>query len=77
MSWIFIREPAPTAPPVQPVFTSQTRAPWRVILSPSISAYRPGGNGMNGAPKQVLNVAFGSVTPFSVPASFAVYPERK
>ena len=32
---------------------------------------------MNGAPKQVLNVAWGSVTPFSVPATLAVYPERK
>ena len=32
---------------------------------------------MNGAPKQVLKVALGSVTPFSVPATFAVYPERK
>src|SRR4051812_48396528 len=40
-------------------------------------AYRPGASGRNGAPKQVLNVAFGSVTPFSVPATFAVYPERK
>ena len=34
-------------------------------------------SGRNGAPKQVLNVAFGSVTPFSVPATFAVYPDRK
>ena len=32
---------------------------------------------MNGAPKQVLKVAFGSVTPFSVPATLAVYPDRK
>ena len=28
--------------------------------------------GMNGAPKQVENVASGSVTPFSVPATLAV-----
>ena len=31
---------------------------------------------MNGAPKQVENVGCGSVTPISVPASFAVNPER-
>src|SRR5258706_1549997 len=32
---------------------------------------------MNGAPKHVENVASGSVTPFSVPATLAVYPDRK
>ena len=32
---------------------------------------------MNGAPKQVENVASGSMTPFSVPATLAVYPDRK
>src|ERR1700727_457565 len=32
---------------------------------------------MNGAPKHVENVACGSLTPRSVPATFAVYPERK
>ena len=32
---------------------------------------------MNGAPKQEENAAFGSVTPTSVPASFAVKPETK
>ena len=31
---------------------------------------------MNGAPKQVENAALGSVTPRSVPATLAVYPER-
>jgi len=31
---------------------------------------------MNAAPKQVENVAVGSFTPRSVPATFAVYPER-
>src|SRR6266850_7006958 len=74
---IFIRRPTPNGPPVQPVFTSQTRAWCCAILSPSIVAYRLGGSGRNGEPKQVLNVAFGSVTPFSVPATFAVYPDRK
>ena len=32
---------------------------------------------MNGAPKQVENVASGSMTPFSVPATLAVYPDKK
>ena len=32
---------------------------------------------MNGAPKQALKVACGSVMPRSVPATFAVYPEMK
>ena len=33
---------------------------------------------MNGAPKQVLKTADGSApSPRSVPATFAVYPERK
>ena len=31
---------------------------------------------MNGAPKHVENVGCGSLTPISVPASFAVNPER-
>ena len=33
--------------------------------------------GMNGAPTQVENVAWGSVIPISVPATLAVYPEIK
>jgi hypothetical protein len=32
---------------------------------------------MKGAPKQALNVACGSVTPLSVPATLAVYPDMK
>src|SRR5438552_11475200 len=67
----------PYGPPVQPVFKSQTRAPCLAIRSPSIVAYRLGTSGRNGDPKQVLKVAFGSVTPFSVPATLAVYPDRK
>src|SRR2546421_5466728 len=42
-----------------------------------MSAYRSGGRTRNGAAKQVLNVGSGSVTPRSVPATLAVYPERK
>jgi hypothetical protein len=67
-----MREPTPWGPPVQPVFTSQTRTPCRAIRSPSIRAYTPGWSGRNGAPKQAENVALGSVTPRSVPATFAV-----
>ena len=37
-----------------------------------MAAYTCGWRGMNGAPKQVENVAFGSLTPTSVPASLAV-----
>src|SRR5262249_15794352 len=35
---VFIRFPVPYGPPVQPVFTSQTRAWWRAIFSPNIRA---------------------------------------
>ena len=35
-------------------------------------AYSPGWRGRNGAPKQAENVAVGSLTPTSVPASLAV-----
>ena len=72
----FIRVPTPGGPPVQPVFTSHTGTLCRSNRSPSKSAYRFGGSGRNGAAKQVLNVASGSVTPPSVPATFAVYPHR-
>jgi hypothetical protein len=69
---MFIRWPVPYGPPVQPVFTSQARTPWRSSRSVSIAAYSAGWRGMNGAPKQTENVAFGSLTPISVPASLAV-----
>ena len=69
---IGMRVPTPYGPPVQPVFTSQTRDV--VPRDPLAEELRVdvGCSGRNGAPKQVLNVAFGSVTPFSVPATFAV-----
>ena len=69
---MFIRSPVPYGPPVQPVFTSQARTPYAARRSASIAAYSPGWRGMNGAPKQAENVACGSLTPISVPASFAV-----
>ena len=59
------------------MFTSQTRTSgFRSSRSPSRFAYTEGGCGRNGAPKQAENVGCGSVTPISVPASFAVNPER-
>ena len=65
--------PTPYGPPVQPVFTSQTRD---VVPGDPLAEHAPRSgsarSGRNGAPKQVLNVAFGSVTPLSVPATFAV-----
>src|SRR6478736_4085527 len=73
---IGMRWPTPNGPPVQPVFTSQTLAPCLSSFSPSSRAYTAGGCGRNGAPKHVENVGWGSVTPSSVPASFAVNPER-
>ena len=47
------------------------------MRSASSSAYFVGCHTMNGAPKQAENVASGSVTPISVPATFAVYPLMK
>src|SRR6266404_941884 len=72
-----IRWPTPWGPPVHPVFTSQHWTPWAAIFSPSSDAYVLGLSGRNGAPKQVENVALGSVTPRYEPATFAVYPDRK
>jgi len=37
-------------------------------------AYLAGCNGKKASPKQAENVASGSVTPISVPATLAVYP---
>src|SRR5207245_7842903 len=69
--------PPPSRPPVHPVSTSQHCTPCRAIFSPSSVAYTLGCSGRNGAPKQAEKVAFGSVTPRSVPATLAVYPDRK
>src|SRR5688500_2816413 len=68
----FIRFPMPYGPPVQPVLIIHTFTLCSCILSPSILAYLPGCSGRKGAPKQALNVGLGSVTPASVPATFAV-----
>ena len=67
-----MRCPVPYGPPVHPVFTSQQSVSCQVSRSASISAYRVGGSGMNGAPKQVENTGRGSSTPTSVPATLLV-----
>ena len=58
VSAIGMRRPSPYGPSIQPVFTSHTREPaatrWR-----KSSAYSTAGRGMNGDPKQVLNVGCG------------------
>ena len=59
------------------MFTSQTFALCLRSLSASSSAYLAGCQTRNGAPKHGENVASGSVTPISVPATFAVYPLMK
>src|SRR4029450_12534744 len=72
-----IRLPTPGPPPHQPVLTSQTRALCLRIFSASSSAYLFGCQTRNGPPKQGENVVCGSVTPISVPATFAVEPLMK
>ena len=48
------------------------------MFSPRSLLYTVGCSGMKGAPKQVENVACGSFpSPTSVPATFAVYPDKK
>ena len=67
-----MRLPVPYAPPLQPVLTSQTRAWCCFIFAASSSAYLFGCQTRNGPPKHGENVACGSVTPTSVPATLAV-----
>src|SRR5215204_3371624 len=68
----FTRFPTPYEPPLQPVLTSQTFALWLAIFSASSCAYLAGCQTRNGPPKHGEKVACGSVTPTSVPATFAV-----
>ena len=58
--------------PDQPVLTNHGVAPCSRILSARSSAYFAGCHTRNGPPKQGENVASGSVTPTSVPATLAV-----
>src|ERR1022692_4530019 len=70
-----MRSPMPYGPPTQPVFSSQQVTLWRRIFSPSMAAYVAAGRGRNGAPKQALKVAAGSLpSPRSVPATLAANP---
>src|SRR5262245_13391899 len=72
-----MRLPTPGPPPLQPVLTSQTRALCCFIFAASSSAYLLGCQTRNGPPKHGENVADGSLTPTSVPATLAVYPLMK
>ena len=75
---IGMRLPAPKAPPVQPVLTSQQSVLCSAMRSLSRLPYSDGWRGMKGAPKQVEKVGCGSLPrPFSVPATLAVKPDRK
>ena len=73
VSRIEIRLPVP----FQPVLTRYAFAPLFSILLTSSSAYLVGCSSRNACPKQAENVGVGSVMPRSVPASFAVNPDRK
>src|SRR5262245_4278420 len=72
VSLSFMRAPTPYAPPDQPVFTNHALALYCCIFAASSSAYLEGRQTRNGPPKHGENVACGSVTPISVPATFAV-----
>src|SRR5574344_1841089 len=63
--------------PFQPVFTRYAFAPLFSFFFTSSSPYLVGWSERNAAPKQAEKVGVGSVIPRSVPASFAVKPERK
>ena len=73
VSLIEIRLPVP----FHPVFTKYAFAPVLSIFLTSSSAYFVGCNDRNAAPKQAEKVGVGSVIPRSVPASFAVNPDKK
>src|SRR6516225_8877257 len=64
-------------PPVHPELTSQQSTSCFLIMSRRRLPYSVGGRGKNGAAKQVENSGSTPTKPFSVPATFAVYPERK
>ena len=73
VSLIEIRFPVP----FHPVLTRYAFAPFASIFLTSSSAYFVGCSSKNACPKQAENVGVGSVIPRSVPASFAVNPDRK
>ena len=57
-------------PPDHPVFTSHAVVPCFFILSASMAAYFVGWSIIKAAPKHAENVALGSLTPSSVPATY-------
>ena len=63
--------------PFHPVLTRYAFAPLICILLTSSSAYLVGCSSRKACPKQAEKVGVGSVIPRSVPASFAVNPDRK
>ena len=69
--WIEMRWPVPYDPPVQPVLSSHAWQPCSASFLASSSPYTVGCSGMHGAPKHAENVALGSLTPRSVPATLA------
>ena len=73
---IDMRLPTPYGPPDQPELTKKACDPCFSNFCCSKSAYRVGCNVIKAAPKHVENVAVGSLTPRSVPATFAVYPDK-
>lgn len=64
-------------PPDHPVFISHTLVLCNLTFFASISAYKVGCNGKKASPKQAEKVGTGSLIPYSVPATLAVYPEIK
>ena len=71
--WVMsIRWPMPCGPPVQPVFTSHTGTSSPLEALHELAGVLAGWRGRNGAPNPAENVAVGSMTPISVPASLAV-----
>src|SRR6516164_9134832 len=64
-------------PPVQPELTNQQSTSCFLIMSRRRLPYSVGGRGKNGAAKQVENSGSTPTKPFSVPATLAVYPDRK
>ena len=73
VSRIEIRLPVP----FHPVLTRYALAPLIFIFLTNSSAYLVGCNSRNACPKHAENVGVGSVIPRSVPANFAVKPDKK
>lgn len=64
--------PTPYLPPDHPVLISHTLVSCFLIFSANILAYNVGWRARKASPKHAENVAYGSLTPTSVPATLAV-----